>query len=154
MKKQLLADFLIKARTKTYAGDSGKTTPLLSGSVQLEYRVNTLLYRDIFYVGNGRFAGLETIYSENKPVWIMSYFGNFSAMSEKELDAILRKALIANPQTRMWKTIKWQSGEFTYVCEADANGSMDELSGSETIAKKGTSVYYFYYAGGLIRSAE
>ena len=153
MDKYLLAGFLVKARTKMYAGDGGKVTPLLFGSVQLEYQENTVLYRDIYYVGNGRFTGLETIYSETKPVWTMSYFGNFSALSEKEIDAVLRKALTANPQTRMWKTVKWKSGEFEYICAADADGSMEELSGSETITKNGTRVYYFYYAGGLLRLA-
>ena len=77
MDKNKLTQFLLKARTKTYAGHSGRVKPLLVGSKQLEYKEDNWLYRDIFNIGNNKFAGLETIYFKNKPIWSMSYYGNF-----------------------------------------------------------------------------
>ncbi len=95
--KQLL-QFLLKAMTKTYAGAKGKVTPLLNGSHQLEYKEKNWLYRDIYYVGRGIFMGLEVVHYQQKPIWAMSYYGDFKGMTEKEIDKILRKALLENWQ--------------------------------------------------------
>src|SRR3989344_3908542 len=92
--KKELTDFLLKSRTKTYAGNSGKVKPLLEGARQFEYKNGNWLYRDIYNQGRGKFAGLETIYFGGKPVWSESYYGNFEKMTEEEVDKILRRALI------------------------------------------------------------
>ncbi len=149
MDKDALTKFLLTARAKTYAADAGKAKALLAGSRQHEYKEGEFLYRDIYYVGAGRFAGLETVYYKGKPAWSSSYFGNFAAMSEEEADRILRGALIAKSnETRLWKKVTWKNGEFDYVC--DGYGTIEELGGQEEIHKGRERVYYFYYAGGLI----
>lgn len=144
-----LTNFLLQARTKTYAGNDGKVTSFVPGTEQFEFSEGELLYRDIYNVGNGIFAGLEMIYSGDKPLWTMSYYGNFKKMPEDEMDRILRKALIETWETtRIWKKVTWKSEEFEYVC--DGAGSMEELNGTETITKDGEQIYYFYYAGGKL----
>lgn len=151
MDKNDLENFLLRARAKTYAGNSGKVEPAFSGSHQSEYKEDDFLYRDIYYVGNGIFGGLETVYYKNKPALVMSYYGNFSEMTEKEVDEILRRALIENSdKTRTWKNVSWKKGKYTYVCEADSNGSIDEFSGLERIMEGNKQKYFFYYAGGMI----
>jgi hypothetical protein len=81
----------------------------------------------------------------------MSYYGNFKGMTEKEIDEILRKALMENWQiTRIWKKVEWGKGDYKYVCQPYFEGSIEEMAGSETIFKKGKEVYNFFYAGGLI----
>jgi len=149
MKKDELEKFLLNARTKTYAAAEGKTEVILPGSDQYEYSEGDFIYRDIYYTGNGIFSGLETVYFKATPVWSMSYFGNFSKMTEKQADGMLRKALMDNWETtRIYKWVEKDYGDFKYMC--DGVGTLDELSGTEEIYANDKKVYFFYYAGGFI----
>ncbi len=149
--KKKLLQFLLKARTQTYAGGEGKVEPTLNGSVQLEYKEGEWFYRDIYYIGNGIFMGLEVVHFQEKPIWSMSYYGNFKKMTEEEIDEILRKALMDKWQeVRLWKRVEWKKDEFKYICEPDFEGSVDEMAGIEKILKSGEQVYTFFYAGGYI----
>lgn len=149
VEKETLAIFLIKARTKTYASGGGKVKPILEGSKQLEYSETSWLYRDIYNMGNGKFIGLETIYLKHKPVCSMSYYGNFQKMTEREVDKVLRKALTEKSnKVRLWHNVEYKFGNYVYTCEG--SGNIDEFDGSERIEKNGETLYFFYYAGGLI----
>ena len=152
MNKEETAKFLLKARTKTYAGGGGKVEPAFAGSDQLEYVKGDWLYRDVYYTGNGIFMGLETVYAGGKPILSMSYYGNFKKMTEEEVDGILKQALLARADTaRTWQKSEWKKGEYEYICEPDGDGmSIDEFAGLERILKSGKEVYRFFYAGGLI----
>lgn len=146
----MIEQFLIKARTKTYAGSGGMVTAALSGSRQLEFSESDLSYRDVYYVGKNTFYGIETIFDNGKPVFGMSYYGNWGNMTEVETDNILRGALIANPNTRLRTQIEWKKDEFTYNCNPDTTNGINEISGTEAISKNGQQVYAFYYAGGML----
>ena len=149
--EEKLLKFLLKARTKTYAGEEGKVKPVFKGSKQLEYREGDWFYRDVYYSEKRIFMGIEVVYYKNNPVFAMSYYGSFRGMREKEIDKILRKALTEKWQTtRIWKKVEWEKGDYKYVCQPDFEGSIEEMAGSETIFKKGKEVYKFFYAGGLI----
>ena len=149
MNKDNLEKFLLKARTKTYAAARGKSEPLLPNSVQYEYSDGDFSYRDVYYIGNGIFPGLETVFYKEKPVWSMSYFGDFSKMTEEQADNMLRKALIDLWETtRIYKQVDKDYGDFTYSCAG--SGSIDELNGTEEIYVGEEKVYFFYYAGGFI----
>lgn len=151
MDKTKLLQFLIDARTKTYAGGGNEVSPAFPGGYQYEYSDGDFLYRDFYNLGNGIFMGLETIYSADKPVWSNCYYGNFKQMSEEEVDAILRGALVANKdKARLWYDVEWKKGDFTYFCKSDFAGSIDEMAGSEEIYKGKTKVYFLFYAGGFI----
>jgi hypothetical protein len=151
MDKTEIEKFLLKARTKTYAGSGGRVKPAFAGSDQLEYIEGDWLYRDIYYTGNGIFMGLETVYLKDKPVLSTSYYGNFKKTTEKEVDGILKQALLATAETtRIWKRTEWKKGDYEYVCEPDFNGSIDEFAGLEQISKSGENIYRFFYAGGII----
>jgi hypothetical protein len=142
--------FLIEARTKTYAGSAGVVKAALNGSKQLEYRNDYLLYRDVYYTGKNTFYGIETIFDNDKPVFGMSYYGNWGDMTEKEIDDILRGALINNPETRLNKRFEWRQNGFIYNCNPDITDGIKEISGTETIMKNGEQLYIFYYAGGML----
>jgi hypothetical protein len=149
MGKKELTDFLLQARTQTYAGDSGTVDATLSGSKQLEFTDGDWFYRDIYYLGNGIFPGLETIYFNGKPIWSMSYFGDFKEMTEEQVDTMLRRALIDNQEsTRIYNKVEKDYGEFRYACYGE--GDIDEVSGTEEIYIGDKRVYFFYYAGGSI----
>jgi hypothetical protein len=80
----------------------------------------------------------------------MCYYGNWGAMTEAEIDAILQGALRANPETRGYKPIQWEKDGFFYDCSPDTV-SFDEVSGSEIITKDGERIYYLYYAGSVLQ---
>ena len=145
MKEELL-QFLLKARTKTYAGDGGKVQPAFNGSTQLEYREGDWLYRDVYYTGKGVFMGLEAIYRKDKPIWSMSYYGSCKDAPEEEVYNFLKEALLANWETtRIWKKVEWGKGDYKYICQPDFEGSIEELAGSETISKEEKEIYKFFY---------
>ena len=149
MDKKQLTNFLIKARSNTYAGDSGKVESVFKGSYQLEFTEGDWFYRDVYNNGNGIFVGLETIYFKDTPVWSMSYFGNYKKLSEEEVDKVLRKSLIEKQDdTRLFKEVSYENGDYKYECEG--YGEIDELGGTEKIYKNGEEVYYLYYAGGIV----
>ncbi len=146
-----LEQFFYIARSKTYAADGKKMKALLSGSDQFEYKDGDWLYRDVYYTGKNKFTGLEAIYYKNKPVFSVSYYGNWGKMTEKEIDNILRGALIANYETRSYKHIKWQKDDFKYDCIPDSfSKSINEIGGYESIAKNGEEIYKFYYGGSIL----
>lgn len=151
MNKKRLLSFLTEARANTYTGGKGKVKPAFPGSYQLEYREKDWLYRDVYNMGNSIFMGLETVYFDNKPIWSMSYYGNFQKMTERQIDEILRGALIENKdKTRLWYKVEWTRDDYRYFCLPDGRGSIDEISGSEEIYKGKEKVYFFFYAGGFI----
>ena len=141
--------FLLKARAKTYAGGSGKVSPALDGSTQLEYQEGDFLYRDIYYVGPHNFIGLETIYRDSKPAWSMSYYGDWTTMTEEETDNILRPALLDNAKTaRTNKKVEWSKDGYNYLC--DGQGTTIDFEGIETITKGSKTLYEFKYKGGSL----
>jgi hypothetical protein len=149
MKKDELEQFLLKARAKTYAAALGKSIPLLPGSVQYDYAGGDFSYRDCYYIGNGIFPGLETVFQNGKPIWSMSYFGDFSKMTEEQVDNMLRKPLMELWETtRIYNRVEKNYENFKYICEG--SGSFDELKGTEEIYVGNEKVFFFYYAGGFI----
>lgn len=145
-----IEEFIIQARTQTYAGNAGKVTPALEGSTQLEYREGDWLYRDVYYTGQNTFYGMETIFYENKALFGLSYYGNWGTMTEIEIDLILRGALLANPKTRLYYPIEWQKEGYLYACIPSSTTGLNEIGGTETISKNGKEVYVFYYAGSVL----
>lgn len=150
MSKDRLEKFLLEARTKTYAAAIGKTEePFLPGSVQYEYTDGDFSYRDVYYIGNGIFPGLETVFFQGMPIWSMSYFGDFSKMTEEQADKMLRRALMDLWETtRIYKDVENDYGEFVYTCSG--TGNIDKLSGREEIRTENKLLYFFEYNGGSI----
>jgi hypothetical protein len=149
MNKEELEKFLLKARTQTYAAATGKSEPLLPGSVQYEYENSDYSYRDVYYIGNGIFPGLESVFYRGEPVWSMSYYGDFSKMTEEQADKMLRKALMELWETtRIYNRVEKDYGDFTYTCTGQ--GTIDELSGTEEIVANNDKLYFFNYSGGFI----
>ena len=151
MDKKKLTSFLTDARSNTYAGSGGIVKPAFPGSTQLEYKKGDWLYRDVYNLGNGIFMGLETVYFKSKPVWSMCYYGDFTKMTEKEIDKILRVALIKyKDKTRLWHQIQWKKENFKYLCTPDFKVGIEKIAGLEEIYKGKEKVYYLFYAGGFI----
>lgn len=135
---------------KTYAGDGGKVASVFGGSEQLEYKEGDYLYRDVYYFGEKKFMGLETVYFQGEPVCSVSYFGSCSGKPE-EIYEFLKQALLENwKNVRIWKEVEWDKGDYKYICKPDFNGSIEEMAGAEQIYSKDKEVYRFFYGGGII----
>ena len=134
MDKKKLISFLIDARSNTYAGSGGKVKPAFPGLTQLEYQKGDWLYRDVYNLGNKIFMGLETVYLKSEPVWSMCYYGDFTKMTEKEIDKILRAALIKyKNKTRLWHKIEWKKENFKYLCTPDFQVGIEKVAGLEEV---------------------
>ncbi|MFN2126297.1 MAG: DUF5680 domain-containing protein, partial [Anaerolineales bacterium] len=82
---EVLAQFLVKAKTVTYASGNQDcaVNPVLPGSHQLEYLEKDLQYRDIYY-GGMHFIGMETVFKKGIPIWGMGYYGGVLPDSDGE----------------------------------------------------------------------
>ncbi len=149
-KLEQLEPFLIKARANTYASDEGRVKAALNNSTQLEYKESDWLYRDVYYTGKNTFYGMETVFYLNKPIFGVSYYGNWGDMTEEEIDNILRGALINNKETRLYKKVEWEKDGFIYTCDPASTDGINEIGGTEQITKDDKHVYVFYYAGSVL----
>jgi len=140
---------LLSARALTYAAGTGRTTPLLDGSVQYEHADGPWLYRDVYYLGNGIFPGIEVVHHDGRPVWSVSYFGDFSGMSEGQADRMLQPALVEHAETaRTHLSVDHAYDGFRYTCAG--TGTRESFAGREEITVDGRLVYWLQYAGGFI----
>lgn len=144
-------EFLLNAKRKTYAGDSGKKGPVLEGSVQLEFSDSNFLYRDIYF-GSAYFIGQEVVYFMGAPFWSLSYSGGLTGPStvNSSIYAFLKEALLRpDPQFPIRGPRKYQSRGMAY--ENLANGDIERFHGTEKILVDDSVVYDLHYGGGLVR---
>lgn len=150
-----LKKFLVKASTKTYASSDDKyKKEEKDGSVTFEYKDGDWKYNDN-YLGANSFGGREVIYYKDKPIWVMTYYGQVyeDKPAAKLVPDFLRKAL-----TRVADSMdlevpargpkKYKEGDFSYLSNTD--GKITAFTGEEFILKDGDEVYCAVYNGGLL----
>lgn len=103
------------------------------------------------YFGGEPFGGREVVSYEDKPVWMMVYYGR----ADDSIDdigpvyQILKKALAQIPEEAPYRGPK----EFTdddWRYENNWEGNLDNFSGEETIYHQDQKVYCAKYVGGLV----
>jgi hypothetical protein len=149
-----LADFLVRAKTKTYAFGGKEIKPWRKGFKELEYRENDWYYRDS-YAGFFMAPGQEVVYYKNKPVWAMAYSGgmiesligdvDFAKKTFNFLKGSLKRVNAKKPFRGPEKLIR---KEWTYNCKV--KGDISSFAGIEEIKYKGKVVFVQNYLGGLI----
>jgi hypothetical protein len=152
----VLAEFLVVAKQHTYAarGDEDGVVPLLPGAQQFEYHDGPFLYRDIF-VGMGFFAGLETVYHTEQPIWTMSYAGGVwpTNVLTEEIPAIysfLHEALRLVEASQPFRGPGTYQ-QSTYLYWNESQGNLTRFTGREAIYHGSLLVYELRYHGGLVR---
>ena len=151
-----ILDFLVDAKRKTYAsqGDDASVTPLLSGSRQLEYRIGSFFYRDIYF-GVSYFVGQETVYKDEQPHWSMSYAGgvdrSITAHEDvRKIYAFLRSALRQVSKEHVFRgPAEYTDGIFKY--RNAYQGNFNAFHGDENITQDDEIVYTLHYSGGVLR---
>ncbi len=148
-----LRTFLVEAKRGTYAagGDAGRVPSPFAGARQLEYRRGIWLYRDLYY-GGARFAGQETAYVGDTPVWSMVYAGGVptvAGVTPAAAYAFLRLALLrVTPERPLRGPERWDMEAWHYECAV--SGDLMDFEGRERIARDGLEVYALVFAGGAI----
>ena len=142
-----IVSFLIRAKQATYAGKGAETASSRTGSHDLQYRENNLMYYDT-YLGGDRFAGEEALWISDVPYWSMNYVGRVTGSPFS--GDFLKEALLHVPEEMPYRgPEKYVNGDYTYSCSVE--GDFDWFQGKETISYRGKQIYECYYHGGLIR---
>ena len=142
-----IVSFLIRAKQATYAGKGAETASSRTGSHDLVYRENNLMYYDT-YLGGDKFAGEEALWISDVPYWSMNYVGRVTGSPFS--GDFLKEALLHVPEDRPYRgPEKYVSGDYAYECTME--GDFDWFQGKETISYRRNQIYECFYHGGLIR---
>jgi len=149
--KQELIKFLIKAKKATYAGTEGDSKKILTdGSKEFSFSNGVYSYRDRYF-GSDAFAGEEIVFSNDRAIWSLNYYGRIldKTISEKEIYSFLKLALSEVSETSPFRGPKeFQGSDYRYACEF--TGDFDYFSGIESIYIKNHKIYELFFHGGII----
>ena len=152
-----LAQFLVRAKLKTYAGD-GTQVPAdqvqRPGFKELVHREGDLEYRDS-YTGFYRAPGQEVVRVKERPFWSMSYDGGMLTIYHENLAftqqtfAHLKRALSCVTISLPFRGPSlFREGPFNYTFAFQ--GDITDFYGLEAIHHNGTKVFQQRCMGGLI----
>ncbi len=149
MNNDEIKNFLIRANRNGYGNTSVKPVDEADGSHTIIYKEEDWLFHDNYF-GGEPFDGREVISYNNKPIWIMVYYGLVSDMSmQKEVYGFLKKALLNFTDDMPYRgPEKLEEGDWLYVNKVD--GDFNNFSGEEIITFKNKEVYRAKYEGGLV----
>ncbi|MGE5141404.1 MAG: DUF5680 domain-containing protein [Rudaea sp.] len=145
--------FLLGAKRHTYASGetAARATSLLPGSIQLEYALGDLLYRDSYFGGNF-FAGQELVYFKTAPIWSMTYAGGLvpgTSTDPGPLYDFLKQALRQVSPARPFRGPGlYRDSGFQYTDSGE--GAIERFYGVERIGYERQVVYELRYAGGVL----
>lgn len=141
-----ILDFLLRAKTSTYAAHAAETSPSRPNSHDLRYAEGDLLYIDT-YLGGVRFAGEEAVWKDGVPVWTMNYCGR--VIGQGFDGDFLKNALMLVPRERPFRgPEEYNEGAMQY--QNHSEGTIDWYQGFEVISLGGTRIYECFYHSGEI----
>ena len=148
MNLEELRKFIIEASEHGYgAGVSSKLEQ--DGSHTITYESGGYKLHDNFF-GGEPYGGREIIFHQDKPYWMMVYYGAVTAKIDHNLVyAVLKKALINYPKGLPLRgPANLKEGDFEY--QNKWHGNLASYSGREKILKDGKEIYFADYSGGLV----
>lgn len=146
-----LKAFLLYCAREGYAniGDDGmKKEP--DGSTSIHLARGDFSFHDNYF-GGEPYGGREVVFLNDKPVWMMVYYGLVldASTDVKPLYAFLRTALAAVPDEAPYRgPQELVDGDFTY--QNKWMGKLERFSGEEVIQRSGQLIYQANYLGGLV----
>lgn len=145
--RDLLVEFLIRAKRGTYAGKGKETEPSRRASHDLCWKEGELYYYDT-YLGGEKFSGEEAVWKGDVPIWSMNYTGrvtgeNFSGDFLKEaLSQVTAKLPYRGPAV-------FRCGDYCYHCVV--KGEFDWFQGYEEIFCRDEKIYECCFHGGEVK---
>lgn len=150
MDEKDLRQFLIDANQAGYAGgEEKKWIKEADGSTTIPFENGLWKSHDNFF-GGEPYGGRTVVFYENKPVWLMVYYGWVAEGAEANLVyGILKNALRKMPEDHPFRGPKeYQDGELVYTNLWD--GELPRFSGEERISDSDKLLYQANYLGGLV----
>jgi hypothetical protein len=152
MKLTDLRRFLLDSNLSGYASGKAKNwVKNPDGSTTITFSKGDWRSEDHFY-GGEPYGGRTIVFYQNKPVWIMVYYGRVERSADpNRVYSILRQALLKMPSSHPFRgpSLFTQDG-LTYTNSWE--GSLKDFSGQEQIAASGSPLrlYQAKYLGGLV----
>ena len=147
-----LSEFLIKAKTGTYASNGeANEQKLPDGSLELTYNAGEFSYRDRYF-GFDPFSGQEIVFQNGNAIWSMNYYGRTvdKKYPAEQIYAFLQKAMRqVKPERPFRGPSTFAEGDFMYNDES--SGTLENFSGVERILFNRHKVYTLKYHGGTIK---
>jgi hypothetical protein len=150
-----LCKFLVKAKKSTYTSeDNSKNIKENDGSTSLIFTEDNFKYHDNYF-GGEPFGGREVVFFDNRPVYIMAYYGKVNNNVEdiQKIYSFLQKALKLITEDKPFrgpKEFKENNLEYINIFE----GEIDNFSGEEIIKENGQEIYRAKYMGGLVNQRK
>ena len=157
---QALTDFVGEAALATYAGSGQRIKTEKKGFFDLEYKEGDFYYRDSF-AGYLASHGQETVWYQDKPVWMCSYTGGMQG--SKADDAafaydtfeFLKKAMRTGEKSQSFRhrgPQNMKDGEWEYY--NNFSGDIISFKGHEEIYHSGELVFMHDYFGGVLKDGR
>jgi hypothetical protein len=147
-----LTEFLIKAKTNTYASEGEASQQrLVDGCLELTYSEGEFSYRDRYF-GSDPFIGQEIVFQDGKAIWSMNYYGRTVDKKHPaaEIYTFLQKAMRqVTPERPFRGPSTFAEGDFMYNDES--SGTLENFSGVERILFNRHKVYTLKYHGGTVK---
>lgn len=148
--KDALKKFILEASRATYAsGDESIKQKQTDGSTTIEFKKGLYAYHDNYF-GGEPYGGREVVFLNNKPIWIMVYYGFVHAnVQGKEVYPFLIESL-SNATLEMPYRGPASFESTTWRYENKLVDDVDKFSGTEKIYKNDICVYEASYLGGFV----
>lgn len=145
-----LKQFLLDSNAAGYAGgEEKKWIKETDGSTTIPFEKGEWKSHDNFF-GGEPYGGRIIVSYQNKPVWMMVYYGWVTdGMETNSIYAILRSALKQMPQDAPFRGPKEFIEDGLKYLNSWA-GDIERYSGEEQITQNGKLVYKANYFGGLV----
>ena len=148
---QSLSNFLVKAKISTYAsGNSACQTKEKDSSTSFFFEENNYRYHDNYF-GGEPFGGREVVFLNNKPIYIMTYYGSVdnSFSDFKLVYQFLTDALkLVSASAPFRGPSEYAANGFVY--KNTHSGNIEKFYGQEQITKNGIEIYQAKYTGGIV----
>lgn len=136
--------FLIRAKNSTYISGSNLSVSSKPNTYEYHYAEGEFTYTDS-YMGNEHFAGEETVYLKNLPVYAMNYYGQI-LREDFNIDFLKEMLSLVSYEKPFRGPEYHQQGGYAYHCKV--HGNFDCFYGEETIYYKHEKVYFCLFHGG------
>jgi len=148
-----LNSFIVRAKAATYVGGGAKSLSYRPGSHDLQFHDGPFAYLDSYFGGKD-FLGQEVVYYEDKPVWVMNYYGRIlepGRITGAETGQVIQESL-----SKMYQEGRFLGG-FEHATPlghyVDTNqGDLTAFTGQEWITRDQVKVYELVYHGGLVKA--
>ncbi|MBI2446735.1 MAG: hypothetical protein HYV51_02865 [Parcubacteria group bacterium] len=135
-----LNQFLVSAKTNTYASENAVKRILEDGARELVYENGIFRYRDRYY-GFNPFIGEELVWENGKLVWVMNYFGGvyhevIDLVRSEEIYDFLKLSLRQVPEDKPFRgpTRRFKNSNFSnFAYNNEVWGNISCFHGTERI---------------------